>query len=76
MSTAIKANSSNAKLVQERRDQILRSAIRLFNKKGFDGTSMRDIARACRMTSANIYNYISGKEDIIRLILEAGHEQS
>ncbi len=76
MSTAIKANSSNEKLVQERRDQILRSAIRLFNKKGFDGTSMRDIARACRMTSANIYNYISGKEDIIRLILEAGHEQS
>ncbi len=76
MSTAIKANSSNEKLVQERRDQIFRNAIRLFNKKGFDGTSMRDIARACRMTSANIYNYISGKEDIIRLILEAGHEQS
>jgi AcrR family transcriptional regulator len=76
MSTVIKANSSNQKLVQERRNQIIRCAIRLFNKRGFDGTSMRDIARACRMTSANIYNYISGKEDIIRLILEEGHLQS
>lgn len=76
MSTGIKSNSSNEKLVRERREQILKSAIRLFNKKGFDGTSMRDIARACRMTSANIYNYIGSKEDIIRLILDAGHEQS
>lgn len=76
MSKPIRANSTNEKLVTERRNQIIRSAIKLFNKKGFDGTGMRDIARACRMTSANIYNYIGGKEDIIRLILENGHDQS
>lgn len=76
MSKAIRSNSSNEKLVSERRNRIIRSAIRLFNKKGFDGTSVRDIARNCRMTSANLYNYIGGKEDIIQLIMEEGHRRS
>ena len=72
----IRTYSSNKKLVSERREQIIKCAIRLFNKKGFDGTSMRDIAAACKMTSANLYNYISEKEDIIRLIMKEGSDAS
>ncbi len=76
MSKNIRTYSTNEKLVEERRSQIIRCAVKLFNKKGFDGTSMRDIAHACKMTSANIYNYIEGKDDIIRLIMEGGHVRS
>lgn len=75
-SKGIRTFSSNEKLVEERREQIIRCAIRLFNKKGFDGTTMRDIAAACGMTSANLYNYIAEKDDIIRLIVEEGRAQS
>jgi AcrR family transcriptional regulator len=75
-SKSIRTFSSNEKLVEERREQIIRCAIKLFNKKGFDGTSMRDIAAACRMTSANLYNYIAEKDDIIRLIMEGGNDES
>jgi len=75
-SKSIRTFSSNEKLVEERREQIIKCAIKLFNKKGFDGTSMRDIAAACRMTSANLYNYIAEKDDIIRLIMKDGNEES
>jgi AcrR family transcriptional regulator len=75
-SKGIRAFSSNEKLVEERREQIIRSAIRLFNKKGFDGTRMRDIAAACKMTSANLYNYIAEKDDIIRMVMEKGRNES
>jgi AcrR family transcriptional regulator len=37
----------------------------LFWKKGYYGTSMRDIATACNCKSANIYNYFPSKEDIL-----------
>jgi TetR/AcrR family transcriptional regulator, cholesterol catabolism regulator len=72
----IRTFSSNEKLVEERREQIISCGIKLFNKKGFDGTSMRDIAAACKMTSANLYNYIAEKDDLIRLIMEEGNRQS
>jgi AcrR family transcriptional regulator len=73
-SKSIRTYSNNEKLVEERRDQIIKCAIRQFNKKGFDGTSMRDIAAACHMTSANLYNYIAEKDDIIHLIMRGGIE--
>ena len=75
-SKCIRTFSSNEKLVEERRDQIIRCAIKIFNRKGFDGTSMRDIAAACGMTSANLYNYIAEKDDIIRLIMKDGNDES
>lgn len=72
----IRTYSNNEKLVEERREQIIRCAMRLFNKKGFDGTSMRDLASACKMTSANLYNYIAEKDDIIHLIMQQGDATS
>jgi AcrR family transcriptional regulator len=75
-SKSIRTFSSNEKLVEERREQIIKCAIKIFNKKGFDGTSMRDIAAACRMTSANLYNYIAEKDDIICLIMKDGNDES
>ena len=75
-SKSIRTYSNNEKLVGERREQIIKCAMKLFNKKGFDGTSMRDIAASCKMTSANLYNYIAEKDDIIHLIMQQGGDST
>jgi TetR/AcrR family transcriptional regulator len=46
------------------RDQILKRASVLFAKSGYDGVSMRDVAKAARITPAAIYYHFSGKEEL------------
>jgi len=57
----------SAKVVdkQERRDQILGSAIRVFARKGFSRTTISDIATAAEMGKGTIYEYFGTKEEII-----------
>jgi AcrR family transcriptional regulator len=40
-------------------------AVRLFNERGYDATSLADIAEALHVTKAALYYYISGKEEIL-----------
>ncbi|MCR5391513.1 MAG: TetR/AcrR family transcriptional regulator [Lachnospiraceae bacterium] len=47
------------------REKILESALTLFSQKGFDGTSVEEIAAECGMKAPNLYKYFKGKEDII-----------
>lgn len=65
----IKAASANEQFVQERREQIVKSATRLFARKGYEQTSMKDIGKACNMTPANLYNYIGKKDDLLTLVI-------
>jgi AcrR family transcriptional regulator len=44
-------------------------AAEIFHRKGFDGTSMDDIARALQITKAGLYYYIKGKEDLLFAIM-------
>ena len=50
------------------------NAKKLLWKNGYNGTSIRDIARASGCTPANIYNYYQTKDDILYDILLEGHE--
>ena len=71
----IRSTSDNEQLVQEKRDQIVKNAVRLFAKKGMERTSMKDIGKACGMTSANLYNYIGKKEDLVTLVIQTNYSQ-
>lgn len=51
------------------RQAILDAAEALFIARGYNGTSMRQIARAARIALGGIYNHFSGKEDIFRALL-------
>ena len=51
---------------QERMLQIFSEACRLFAQHGFDGTSMRDIAKACGISKATLYHYFPDKNAILR----------
>lgn len=51
------------------RELILKTALRLFSERGYDGVSMRDLASEVGIRAASIYNHFSGKEDIFNSLL-------
>jgi AcrR family transcriptional regulator len=55
---------------------ILEKAGQLFWQKGYNNTSMKDIANACDCKPANFYNYFSGKEDILYEVIKDITEKS
>lgn len=54
----------------ERKRQIARSAAALFVKKGYLGTTVREIAQGCGMSVGTLYYYIRSKSDILSLFQE------
>lgn len=53
-----------------RRAEILRAATRLFLEKGYEATSLQDIADEVGLLKGSLYYYISEKEDLLYAILE------
>jgi len=48
-----------------KRDRMLRAAALCFNRKGFSGTSLKDIARHLGLTDAALYYYVRNKEELV-----------
>lgn len=51
------------------RDRILHAALALFAEKGYEATSMREIAEQLGMTKAALYYHFDGKDAIVRTLL-------
>jgi AcrR family transcriptional regulator len=58
----------NRNEMKEGLGEILRQACRLMARKGYHGTSMRDIAHETGRSLSGLYHYFRSKEDIIYLI--------
>jgi AcrR family transcriptional regulator len=57
-------------------EQILAEACRLFAARGFNGTSIRDIANAVGITNAGLYHYFADKNDLFaRLVIDVIEKQ-
>jgi AcrR family transcriptional regulator len=61
--------------VSERRprydtESLLAVAVRVFTERGYDGTSMEDLARASGLSKSSIYHHVEGKEELLRLALQ------
>lgn len=56
----------------ERRGQILEKAAHLFCVKGYDSTSMSDIADEVGITKAGLYYFVESKEHLLYLITDYG----
>jgi TetR/AcrR family transcriptional regulator, cholesterol catabolism regulator len=54
------------------REGIFNAATRLFGEYGYNGASMRDIAKAVGILPGSLYAHISSKEDILLEIIETG----
>ncbi len=51
-------------------ESVLNVAVRVFNERGFEGTSMEDLARALGVTKSAIYHHYSGKAELLRQSLD------
>lgn len=50
---------------EERREQILDAAMKVFSEKGFAGASVRDIAGSIGVTEGLIYHYFESKDQLM-----------
>ncbi|NGO70564.1 TetR/AcrR family transcriptional regulator [Streptomyces boncukensis] len=47
-------------------DSLLSVAVRVFNERGYDGTSMEHLSRAAGISKSSIYHHVRGKEELLR----------
>ncbi|GAA3656629.1 TetR/AcrR family transcriptional regulator [Nonomuraea antimicrobica] len=51
-------------------ESVLSIAVGVFNERGYDGTSMEDLARALGVTKSAIYYHVPGKEQLLARALD------
>jgi AcrR family transcriptional regulator len=49
----------------EPRQEILRAAARLFQQRGYDATSMNDVAAALKLSKGGLYHHFQSKDEIL-----------
>lgn len=54
------------------RDAVLRHAARLFRAKGYERTTVRELADAVGLKSASLFHYYSSKPEILAAVMEQG----
>jgi TetR/AcrR family transcriptional regulator, cholesterol catabolism regulator len=59
-----------------RRAQLVRESARLFREKGYDATSVRDIAAATGLQSGSWVYHFRTKQDILAAVMEEGLQQA
>lgn len=64
MATAVQRRPATT----QKLDHILACATRVFNDKGYEGASIRDIAQRSRVSLAGLYYYVESKEELLYLI--------
>ncbi len=47
--------------------ELLDLVVAVFNERGYDATSMADLARATGLTKSAVYHHVAGKEELLRL---------
>ncbi|WP_431875713.1 TetR/AcrR family transcriptional regulator [Amycolatopsis sacchari] len=51
--------------------EIVDQAMRLFAERGYDGTTLQDVADAVGLSRPNLYNYVKSKEELLVAMVEA-----
>lgn len=52
------------------RQEILRTAARLFQQRGYDATSMNDVAAALKLSKGGLYHHFQSKDEILFQIMD------
>jgi AcrR family transcriptional regulator len=51
-------------------ESLLQVAVKLFNERGYDRTTMEDLSRRLGITKSAIYHHVPSKEELLRLALD------
>ena len=58
------------------KEKILVNSLRLFSKKGYNGTSVRDIAYSVGIKESSLYNHFKSKQDIFDSVVDFCFEKA
>ncbi len=59
------------KVIEDRREQIIDAATRVFSEKGFTKATNKDVAREAGITPGLIYYYFESKEKLLEAMIES-----
>lgn len=62
-------------IVIQKRDEVLAAAEKLFSERGYEATSVRDIAEALNLRPGSLYSHIEAKEELLWEILQASADR-
>src|ERR1043165_7507946 len=54
------------------RNRVFEVAAEVFHRKGYDNTSMSDVAEAAGLTKAGLYHHVTSKESLLYTVLDYG----
>lgn len=61
------------RVTRKRRAEVLDATARVFNEKGYEATTIQDIADELGILKGSVYYYITSKEDLLFEVLEDVH---
>src|SRR5271170_6824461 len=73
VSTEMDGGAAQRPTTRKRRAEIVDAAARVFHEKGYDATSIQDIADEVGLLKGSVYYYISSKEDVLFELLQDAH---
>lgn len=63
-------NLKDTVLLEQRREELVRTATAVFVERRFDQASVNEIAERCGWSIGSLYRYVSSKEDILVLVCD------
>jgi AcrR family transcriptional regulator len=75
MSSPVRGLSSRAVQAEQTRQQIVETAQRLFEERGYNSTSLQSIADELGLTKAAVYYHFRAKGDILHAVMKPGIRQ-
>ncbi|MBM7645392.1 AcrR family transcriptional regulator [Scopulibacillus daqui] len=72
---SVATSVKSEELIQKRRKQLIKAAVKLITEKGFHKMTTREIAKACGFSIGTLYEYIRSKEDVLYLVCDYIYEQ-
>ena len=59
---------------ENKKELIIREALKLFSEKGFAAVSMRDLAESVGISVSTIYHYYESKQALVKDMIELANE--
>lgn len=51
-------------------ESLLTVAVKVFNERGYEATSMEDLSRSLGITKSAIYHHVAGKDELLRIAVD------
>lgn len=68
--------SRRSRAPRRRQQEIVEAAAQVFHEKGYESTSIQDIADSVGILKGSLYYYITSKEDLLFEIIQGVHEEA